>query len=39
MPRSRRPTTSSTRGAVDYFGTDTLTMTTNDNGNTGTGGR
>ena len=26
------------RGLPDFFGTDTLTMTTNDNGNTGTGG-
>ena len=27
------------KGALDYFGTDTLTVTTNDGGNTGTGGR
>ena len=26
------------KGTVDYFGTDTLTVTTNDGGNTGTGG-
>lgn len=26
------------RGATDFFGTDTLTITTSDNGNTGTGG-